>query len=185
MALAGFDFVGGRVDVLVQDQTETTPVEAFEKVFAFDIASYAKRKGFVGAGNLFCSREVFDRVGAFASGVSEDVDWCHRATAKGLKLGYTSRAAVGHPARRSWRELRTKWSRIDAETFALKKRSAGGHLMWLLLGLALPISALIHTPKVLMSNRLSGLHQRFGALGVLYRIRFWRAWDYFQLLGRG
>jgi glycosyltransferase involved in cell wall biosynthesis len=183
-ALTDFDFVGGRVDVLVEDPTQITPVEAFEKVFAFDIARYAKRKGFVGAGNLFCSRAVFDRVGPFASGVSEDVDWCHRAVEKGLALGYTSRAVVGHPARRSWAELQTKWHRIDAETFALKKRSAGGHLIWFLHGLALPFSAIIHTPKVLRSRRLSGLRQRLGALGVLYRIRFWRAWDYFRLLGQ-
>jgi glycosyltransferase involved in cell wall biosynthesis len=183
-ALADFNFVGGRVDVLVQDPTQITPVEAFEKVFAFDIANYANRKGFVGAGNLFCSRAIFDRVGPFANGVSEDVDWCHRATALRLMLGYSARAVVGHPARRSWIELKKKWSRIDSETFALKMRSGGGRLIWFLLGLALPISALIHTPKVLMSHRLSGSQQRLGALGVLYGIRLWRAWDYFRLLRR-
>jgi GT2 family glycosyltransferase len=185
-ALAEFDFVGGRVDVLVQDRNHITPVEAFEKVFAFDIASYARNKGFVGAGNMFCSRAVFDEVGPFSSGISEDVDWCHRATAKQLTLGYAPEAGVGHFARRSWLELKTKWRRIDAETFALKKKySARGHLIWFLLGLALPISAIVHTPRVLTSRRLSGLRQRLGALGVLYRIRFWRSWDYFQLLRQG
>jgi hypothetical protein len=53
-ALGSSDIVGGYVSVLT-DGTPLNPVEAFEKVFAFDNESYVKKKGFSGSGNLFVS----------------------------------------------------------------------------------------------------------------------------------
>ena len=123
-ALAKYDIVGGRVDVLVQNPDRISAAEAFERVFAFNIEDYLTRKGFVGSGNLFCNRNVFDRVGGFGTGLSEDVDWSHRAAALHFTIGYAPRAIVGHPARRSWAELRKKWFRINAETYSLKKCAA-------------------------------------------------------------
>jgi GT2 family glycosyltransferase len=93
-ALADYDFVGGRVTVSVADEGNVTPTEAFEKVFAFDFERYIKRKGFTGSGNLFVPRAIFNAVGGFGTGVSEDVDWSRRAIAKGYRLGYAP-AATG------------------------------------------------------------------------------------------
>ena len=81
-ALERCDIAGGSVEVLVNDPERMTSVEAFERIFAFNMERYVKEKGFVGSGNLFCRRTVFDAVGPFGTGVSEDVDWSHRATAK-------------------------------------------------------------------------------------------------------
>jgi glycosyltransferase involved in cell wall biosynthesis len=183
-ALAHFDIVGGRVDVLVQDSKRMTAAEAFESVFAFNIEQYATRKGFVGSGNLFCKREVFEAVGGFGTEVSEDVDWCHRASAKNLSIGYAPRAAVGHPARRSWIELRNKWSRINSQTYSLKLRRRYGRISWIMVCLMLPASALAHTPRVLGSTKLTK-RQKLSALGMLYKIRLWRMWDYCRLLLNG
>ena len=158
-----------------------TPTEAFERIFAFNMEHYLKRKGFVGSGNLFCRREVFEAVGGFGSGVSEDVDWSHRAAAKHFRIGYAAKAAVGHPARRSWDELRRKWSRINAETYGLAMRREKAGLSWLMKALLLPASALAHTPRILMSKRLKG-RQKLGALAILYRLRFWRMLDSCRLL---
>jgi GT2 family glycosyltransferase len=183
-ALANYDVVGGSVHVLVDDPDKLTPAEAFERIFAFDIEQYLERKGFVGSGNLFCRREVFDRVGGFATGVSEDVDWCHRAVARNFRIGFAPKAAVGHPARRSWAELKRKWSRINSQTYMLKLKKRSGKLVWIFNCFLLPVSALVHTPRVLMSHKLSG-RQKIAALAILYRIRFWRAWDYCRLLMLG
>jgi GT2 family glycosyltransferase len=183
-ALAGYDVVGGSVAVLVHDPGKLTPAEAFECIFAFDIEQYLERKGFVGSGNLFCRRDVFDRVGGFATGVSEDVDWCHRASAKGFHIGFARKAAVGHPARRSWTDLKRKWARINSQTYMLKLKKRSGKLAWVFNCLLLPISAFVHTPRVLMSDKLSG-RQKFAALVILYRIRLWRSWDYCRLLMLG
>jgi glycosyltransferase involved in cell wall biosynthesis len=174
-ALQRFDFIGGRVKVLVDDEAAMTPAEAFEAVFAFDFATYINKKGFTGAGNMFCPRRVFDQVGGFDVGVSEDVDWSHRATAAGFRLGYDPQTIIAHPARRTWQELQRKWERVNIETFKLHRKEGRSLLTWLLRCLALPVSAIVHTPKVLMSSELSRGRDRLSALSVLYGTRIWRA----------
>ena len=181
-ALESFDFVGGRVRVLVADPERVTPVEAFERVFAFDFKTYIERKGFTGAGNLFCPRPLFLRVGGFKTGVSEDVEWSRRAQADGFALGYAPLAVVGHPARRSWTELVSKWKRINAETWGLSAGGPARRLRWILRTLLLPGSAVVHAIKVIASPELSSVGQRVGAISVLFRIRFWRVGDSFRLL---
>jgi GT2 family glycosyltransferase len=183
--LAQSDFVGGGVEVLVQDPSSQSAAESFEKVFAFDTERYVLEKGFVATCNLFCTRRVFDAVGAFENGVSEDVDWSRRATGKGFRIGYVPDALVGHPARRNWSEIRKKWIRINAETYALTMRAPAGRLKWTLVCLALPASCLIHTVKVMRSRKLNGLRQRAGAVAMLYRLRFWRMLDSMRLLACG
>lgn len=186
-ALSDYDFIGGRVTVLVDNPSRMNGAEAFERVFAFDFKTYITRKGFTGAGNLFCSKKVFEAVGGFRAGVSEDLEWSQRATGRGFRLGYAPRAVVGHPARRSWEELWGKWRRVNAETFGLYRERKRGRLLWLLRTLALPLSAIVHTPKVLTSDQLDSLSQRLLAVGTLFKLRFWRMGDSLRLLrdGRG
>jgi len=181
-ALAQFDLVGGAMAVLVEDATHVTSAEAFERVFAFDNAAYVRDKAFTVTANLFCPRALFDRVGGFRTGVSEDLEWSHRARDAGYRIGYAPAAVVGHPARRTWAELTTKWRRVDKETFGLSSARPGGRLKWLLRALALPVSALVHTPKVLASRQLSRMGERLGAIVILFRLRTWRAFDCLGLL---
>ena len=181
-ALAAYDFVGGRVQVLVEDPRTMSPTEAFERVFGFDFKTYITRKGFTGSGNLFCARSLFDAVGGFRVGVSEDVEWSHRARAAGFRLGYAPLAVVGHPARKTWGELRRKWRRMNSEGYGLMTLRKGGRWLWLARSLALPASALVHTPKVLFSPALHSPRQRLAALGTLYRLRLWRTADALKLL---
>ncbi|MHB8528234.1 MAG: glycosyltransferase family 2 protein [Caulobacteraceae bacterium] len=173
-ALSGHDFVGGRVKVLVDDPASTTAAEAFERVFAFDFDDLINRKGFAGTGNLFCPRAVFEAVGGFRAGVSEDVDWSGRARAAGFRLGYAPAAVVGHPARRTWPQLREKWRKTNLETYALMASAPGRRRRWLLLSLALPASILVHAPRVIFSDQLHGPRQRLSALAMLARVRLWR-----------
>jgi GT2 family glycosyltransferase len=184
-ALADCDIAGGRVDVLVEDTSHVTAAEAFERVFAFDIERYVKKKGFVPSGNMFCPRGVFEAVGGFDVGVSEDVEWSHRATGKGFRIAFVPEAAVGHPARRTWSELTRKGARVNAERYALALRERGGRIKWGLVCLALPFSSLVHTPKVLFSSKLKGIGQRLEVLAMLYGLRCWRALDSVRLLVQG
>lgn len=186
LALADYDFVGGRVTVLVDDADAMTDAEAFERVFAFDFKTYITRKGFTGAGNLFCTRRVFDDVGDFRVGVSEDLEWSHRARSKGHSLGYAPLAIVGHPARRTWAQLSGKWRRVNAETYGLYLERSAGRLKWFVRSLALPLSAIAHAPKVFTSDQLSSLRQRGQALSMLFRLRSWRLGHALGLLfGKG
>jgi glycosyltransferase involved in cell wall biosynthesis len=180
--LQDFDFIGGRVKVLVEDPRRITPVEAFERVFAFDFKTYIEKKRFTGAGNLVCPRRVFDAVGGFKSGVSEDLEWSRRAQACGFTLGYVPKAIVAHPARRSWPELVAKWRRVNLESYGLLKPGLNGRLRWLMKALLMPASAVVHSGKVMVSPELDSARDRWGAIGVLFRIRFWRLADSVRLL---
>ena len=113
--LKKYDIAGGAVRVDVADPGNMSPTEAFEVVFAFRNAMYIRSKGFTVTASMFVRREVFDAVGPFRAGVSEDVDWCHRARRMGYRLGYApagrcrasgapdlgrAEAKVGTPGRR-------------------------------------------------------------------------------------
>ena len=181
-ALTRYDVVGGQVRVLVEDLARMTAAEAFETVFAFRNERYVNDKGFTVTANLFCARGVFEAVGGFAVGVSEDVDWCRRAAATGYSLGYAPGAVVGHPARRTWADLLNKTRRINAETFALHAREPRGRAVWLARTLALPALALGQALRVLATSQLQRPADRAGALVTVFRLTWWRFWNSLRLL---
>lgn len=182
-ALENLDLVGGRMDVFPENPSKIKPVEAFELVFAFDNKNYILKDGFSVTANLFTRQSIFKRVGYFSSfGLSEDVEWCRRATSFGFRLGYDDDVVVAHPARPTWADMWKKTLRSDTEMFNLKVGSNIARVRWLMRVLGYPISAIIHTPKVLMSRNLNDFGQRVGALGILYRIRFQRSALGFRLL---
>lgn len=151
-------------------------------VFAFDNAAYVADKGFSVTANLFTRRDVFDRVGGFRVGVSEDLDWCRRATAQGFRLSYCADASVGHPARANWQQLKHKWLRIHSETFALGRPGVANTLNVLLRAWAMPLSIVADLPKVWRSRLLAGSGERWAATQGLIRLRFWRMIDLHRLL---
>jgi len=182
-ALSSCDFAGGRMKVLVDDPARMAPAEAFETVFAFNNERYVKQKGFTVTANLFCTLAVFNQVGGFlAAGVSEDAEWSYRARDKGYRIGYASESIVGHPARKTWGELMVKWRRINSETYGLIGMKRLGKLYWFIRSFAVPLSAIIHSPRVLFNRKLTSLDERLGALGILYRLRIWRLFDSMRLL---
>ena len=183
-ALSRYDLVGGRVRGLVRDPDHMSGAEAFERVFAFDFKTYIEKKGFTGAGNMFCRRALFDRVGAFGVALSEDVDWSRRAVATGARLGYAPTSVVGHPARITWEQLRNKWRRLNAETYGLMAGARLRRLRWLVRNALMPLSAVAHTPRVLVSRELNTPRQRVLALCMLYRLRCWRLVDAVAMMFR-
>jgi hypothetical protein len=92
---------------------------------------------------------------------------------------------VGHPARKTWPDIKKKWARMGAEAYGLYRRRPGGKLQWFVRSAALPLSAIAHTPRVLSSDRLLTMDQRLAALDMLYRLRTWRFIDAMRLLAIG
>lgn len=175
-ALARTDLVGGRIDVTMEDAAAPTPVEAFERVFAFRQRDYVERKRFSVTANLFVASATARAIGPFRNGVAEDVDWCRRADALGFRLAFNDSSRVSHPARRTWSELIRKWDRITVERWrGFGGRGSARRLSWAALAVATALSAGPHVVAVFMSARLEGVRQRAAAAGVLARIRFWRA----------
>jgi GT2 family glycosyltransferase len=168
------DLVGGRVEIFDETPPPRSGAEAFETVFAFDIKAYVEKKGFCGSGNLVTTREVFSATGPFMHGLSEDLDWCRRATALGFRLAYDDNLRVGHPSRQDWAALRRKWLRLTEESFGVNGRGAQARIKWALKAFAMPVSILAHLPKVLTSPALRDAGERRRAAMTLARLRLAR-----------
>jgi len=173
-ALKSADIVGGKMIVTVASTQRMTAAEAFEKVFAFANEDYVKRKHFTVTANLFVRRNDFDRVGGFRVGVSEDQEWCLRARALGLDISYAENAVVAHPARREWADLIRKWRRIISEQYQITVERPFGLLRWIAKTSIIPLSIIVHIPKIFLSRNTPGLRNRMAALCGLVRIRLWR-----------
>lgn len=178
------DLIGGRVSVFDETPPPRTGAQAFETVFAFNFRSYIEDKGFSGAGNLVTHRAVFDAVGPFGTGISEDTEWTRRAVAQGYRLIYADALRVGHPSRTDWPALRRKWHRLTRESFALARESGQPRLFWVGKALLMPASILAHLPRVLRHPALNGAGERLAAAGTLARLRLLRmVWMLRQAMG--
>ena len=163
--------LGGDVRIAYADPMHLTRLEAYESVYAYRMDRYIAREGFTGTGNLVVRRAVLADVGSFAGiGVAEDRDWGQRATAKGYRIRYVAGMKVYHPARQRFSELRQKWDRHMAHDFIQARQAMG-------------LSPAAELPRVLLSDRISGVGTRAQAFVGLTQIRLYRAWQMARLLG--
>lgn len=172
---------GGDIQLQSTSNIPKSGAQAFEHVFAFNQQRYIKHCGFSATANLVTPRWVFDKVGPFRSGVSEDLDWCRRAIDLGFIPTFDPSMIVSHPSRKTWAQLRDKWRRITAESFALHRHHNKSLAMWWLRASLMPVSIPIHAPKVLRSSALNSPHERLSALTTLAAIRLWRMQEMMRL----
>ncbi len=173
------DIVGGAIDVFDETPPPRSGAEAFETVFAFNYKDYIERKGFSVTANLVTARRVFEAVGPFVNGLSEDAEWCFRARDRGFRLVLDESMRVSHPTRSDWPALVRKWRRIAREMFALHMQAhpgMAGRLRWALRALAMAASWLPHLPRLLFSRRLRGTAERLRGAATLIRLRLLRSW---------
>ncbi|MCB2128042.1 MAG: glycosyltransferase [Rhodobacteraceae bacterium] len=173
------DIVGGAIDVFDETPPPRSGAQAFETVFAFNYRDYIEKKHFSVTANLLTSRTVFDAVGPFIDGLSEDAEWCLRARAKGFRIALDENLRVSHPTRSDMPALDRKWRRITREMFALHQtRHPGltGRVLWAARAPVVALSALAHLPKLVASPRLSGGAERASGAAALISMRCRRAW---------
>ncbi len=168
------DIAGGRVDVLVKDPQRMTAAEAFESVFAFRNERYVKNLKFTVTASMFVWRSVFDAVGDFINSVPEDKDWCERARRQGYCIRFAPKSIVGHPARRTMKELKRKWRRLTLESSEGARREGRGPVFVFLLQCAALLAVLPHAFLPLVSTRLGGIRNRLMAIAGLAQIRAYR-----------
>ena len=180
------DITGGAIDVFDETSPPRSGAEAFETIFAFDNRAYIETKGFSVTANLVTTRAIFERTGPFRPGLSEDLDWCHRATAAGARLTYDDRLRVAHPTRSDWPALKRKWRRLTDEAWRLRSTTVAARAGWALRALAMPVSVAAHAPRIFFSPRLDGPGERFAAFATLVRLRLLRCvWMLRQAAGPG
>ena len=164
---------GGRIEVFDETPAPRSGAEAFETVFAFNQESYIRDKGFSVTANLVTARATFEHTGPMIVGLSEDVEWCRRAVSKGHPLGYDADLLVAHPTRQDWAALAKKWRRMTEEGFGLNGTAPLARITWMGRALLMPLSVLVHLPKVLRHPALSGREKGRGVV-MLARLRLQR-----------
>jgi GT2 family glycosyltransferase len=178
--------LGGDVRIAYANPAHLTLFEAYESIYAYRMDRYIAREGFTGTGNLVVRRAVMADVGPFAGiGVAEDRDWGQRATAKGYKIRYVAGMKAYHPARTSFDDLFRKWDRHMAHDFILARGRQGGRLKWAAKMLAMGVSPLAEVPRILASDRISGVRARGLAFAGLAYIRAYRTIKMAGLLAGG
>jgi GT2 family glycosyltransferase len=174
-----FDIVGGAIRVTANDPKNLSPVEAFELVFAFRNELYVKKRHFSVTAALFIPRWIFQAVGPFRNGVSEDMDWCARARRMGFRIGYASHSLIEHPARRKWPDFVRKHKRLANESLNMAREKRFGTLMWVLRSFPVLASIIPHSIEILQSRKLGSAKDRWNAIQVLVAIRTLRfIWAY-------
>jgi hypothetical protein len=107
--------------------------------------------------------------------VAEDIDWGHRAVAKGYRILHRPEMLVRHPARPDMTALRIKWDRHIAHFFHGVRGRPRAMAVWALRTGAMALSPLAEVPRLLTTGRLPDLRARVLAFAGLARIRLYRA----------
>jgi len=175
--------LGGDVRIWRDDQSTFTALEAYESVFAYRFKLYIEKHGFSGTGNLAVRRSDFLEVGPFAGiAVAEDVEWGTRAKAANFTIRYIPEMVVFHPARRTIRELFTKWDRHIQHDLNAARKKRGWLFAWFARAVGILFSPAIDCVRVFTSPRISGAGPRLNALKVLITVRVYRAWKMVTML---
>jgi hypothetical protein len=178
--------LGGDVRIALADPAQLTSLEAYESIYAYRMDRYIAREGFTGTGNLAVRSAVLAAVGPFAGlAVAEDRDWGQRATAAGYDLRYVPGMKVYHPARPNFADLAIKWDRHTAHDFMAAKAKPLGRLRFAVKTLVMGVSPLAEIPRIAVTDRLTGLHDKLLAFTCLARIRLYRAKIMLRLLMGG
>ena len=131
-------------------------------------------------------RNAYDEVGPFG-GIdgAEDRDWGQRATRMGYRIKYLPEMIVFHPARHSFAELTAKWDRHVSHDYTEFASGAMGKVKWAFKIAAMALSPGLEIIRIVRSERISGIRERYLAFTVLVRIRLFRAVRMLELLVKG
>lgn len=107
-----YDYLGCNVQVVTDDRPNFW--ECYEQSFSFPVETYLEDKQFAPTCALAIRREVFDEVGLFDHRLESggDKEFGQRVHRAGFNQGYAEDVTACHPARKSWKALRSKALRI-------------------------------------------------------------------------
>ncbi len=174
--------IGGDIRIDTGGRSRLSGVEAFECVFSFRQRKYIEKQRYSVTANLMMTRAVFDVAGPFGGiDTAEDRNFGQRAHGAGLPTRYVPGMRALHPPRQSMEEMRRKWERLSSQKLTGHQLSGGSRLRWQLLAAAVAVSGLAHAPRMLVSDRVSGVGNRLRGLTFLLSLRWYRALDMLRL----
>lgn len=185
-ALPGRGVVGGDVRIGFVDQQQLTAIEAYEAVFGFRQQMYIEKKHFSVTANMAIAAPVHASVGPFGGiDMAEDLDWGRRAHAAGYPVRYLETMRVQHPARSDFDALARKWQRHTRHDYNEHVEKRRPRWRWYGRALAMILSIPPDSLKLFTSDRLTGVFNRCRGVGMLARIRWFRAGEMVRVAGAG
>ena len=186
-ALGKSPIVGGPV-VVRPEPGELNAAQTFDMLFGFNSKLSFERDGLLLSANLIVEQGAFRQIGPFRIGVSEDREWCLRASRMGFPLVLVPTLAVAHFALGCRHRLFARWRRITVETYQFQRFEGRGAVAWLLYLVAVAGSPFWHWTRIFSDPRLGNCHlgMRMKTVLLLFRLRFARVfWGLSELLRTG
>lgn len=170
-------FAGGKIDLFFRGN-KLTITEIYEKTFGFRQEEILYGRKHSVTANLIAQRNSFHTTGLFNDSMlsTGDIEWCHRALNKGLKIGYCEDAIVTHPARYSMGQLLRKKIRVSGGQFEYNKSIV--HRTLIVLGGFLP--PVIPIKKHLDRNDLCA-SEKIVSFVIIYLVRVLRSYVFLFL----
>jgi glycosyltransferase involved in cell wall biosynthesis len=112
--------VGG--DAVITEPDVRSGTALYQYIMGFELRENIEYKGFAGTGNLFCTRQQFQRIGPFDERLFSggDREWGWRANKLGIETRYTAFAVVTTPPRTSLSGAIRQARRVAAGRYHLR-----------------------------------------------------------------
>jgi glycosyltransferase involved in cell wall biosynthesis len=128
--------IAGKVEFYFKHE-KPNDVELLEALFSFNQNYYVTKHGMGATANMFSYKNVFDAIGGFNAEMMSggDLEWGKRAKAAGYNIDYVTTVIVKHPARSTYKELKSKARRVAGghSQIALARKPTKFQLAWILM----------------------------------------------------
>lgn len=110
----GLVVLGGDIRMFFEN-SKPTSLEWYEYYYAFNQKTNIKHRKYAVTANLWASREIFEKCGAFNEELISggDLEWGKRLHQKGYRISYTAECKVYHPCRASLKQVYRKIYRVQ------------------------------------------------------------------------
>jgi len=173
--------LGGKIELFFADPSKPTGVELWESLVAFQQHKYIDIRKYAATANAFTFRSVIGKVGDFNAELlsSGDREWGNRIHSSGYKLIYSDNTIVGHPARRTLKELYSKHKRIITGHYKLNLTDSS--VKTLLAESVPPVSSMMRLMKYSKFRQIDGTINKCKVLFVFVFMRYLRVWQRLRL----
>jgi len=162
--------VGGKIELMLPTDKPLSPIQIYEKVFAFRQMDYVEEQGMAATANMIAKKSVFENAGLFDDSLMSggDAEWGIRANRLGHKIVYCSSCVVLHPTRNSFAEVVQKARREIGGQFLLEKNKHFARRSFdVILGILPPVRSI---KKVIFSKNYT-LREKIIAVSLRYVLR--------------
>jgi glycosyltransferase involved in cell wall biosynthesis len=168
--------IAGRVEATFLDPRRPSLLELYESVTGFQQRTYLESWGFAATANMLARRTTFETVGPFDDSLKSggDMEWGQRVRARGLVQVYADDVVVYHPARRTWRAVLARTTRIAGGIEDVSGKRGVGGWTWIdeIRKDVVPVRRIA---RHVADTRIGGARRKLGVAGIVWLVGIARA----------